>query len=91
MEKRVDQREQKENKEEGIHCIICNELCKNAYGLANHVLMGHGMLFSEYKRILVKNAEREYIGVRAIAFSDNDNYPKKNILHLFELLKEEWK
>ena len=91
MEERwVDQREQKE-KEEGIHCIICNKLCKNAYGLANHVTKSHSMPFSEYKRILVENAEAEYIGVRAIAFPEDDNYPKKNILHLFELLKEGWK
>ncbi|MCK4244235.1 MAG: hypothetical protein KAX20_01270 [Candidatus Omnitrophica bacterium] len=90
MGKWIDQRD-KGKEEEGIHCILCDQLCKNAYGLANHVYKSHFMPFSEYKRRLVENAEREYTGVRTIAFSGNDDYPKKNILHLFELLKEGWK
>lgn len=71
----VDQRD----KEEGIHCIICNKLCKNAYGLANHVAKTHRIRFSEYKKMLVANAEMEFDAIK-----------DKHLKHLFELLKETW-
>lgn len=95
----VDQREQKENKEESIHCIICDKLCKNTYGLANHVTKTHKMFFSEYKRHILVEAERECNEMKQTAtkYLNTINvigYPDKkceNIRHLFLLLEEGWK
>lgn len=88
----VDRREQKEKEKEGIHCIICDKLCKNAYGLANHVTKTHRMSFLEYKRRVVERAEEEYILLKAIAIDSAPNLKEnRGIQHLFELLKEGWK
>ena len=92
----VDRREEKE---EGIHCIICDKLCKNAYGLANHVTKTHRIPFSEYKRRVLEAAEKECNEMKQIAEkSPNPTnvlgyfYDKyANIRHLFLLLKGEWK
>ena len=85
----VDDREQK--KEEGIHCIICDKLCKNAYGLANHVTKTHRMSFPEYKRKVLEAAEKECM--KYLNTINVTGYPYKkyeNIRHLFLLLKEGW-
>lgn len=93
----VDQREQK--KEEGIHCIICDKLCKNAYGLANHVTKTHGIPFPEYRRRVLEAAEKECNEMKQTATKylkviNVIGYPFKkyeNIRHLFLLLEGEWK
>ena len=92
----VDDREQKK-KEEGIHCIICDKRYKNAYGLANHVSKTHRMPFSEYKEKVLERAEREVDTLKAFADEVSTPVEKftkggcRNIVHLFELLKEGWK
>jgi len=94
----IDQWEQKE-KEEGIHCILCDKLCKNAYGLANHVTKTHGLPFPEYKRRVLEAAEKECFVIKQTADKarvlptalDISNWNHKNLQHLFEMLKEEWK
>ena len=88
-----------ESEERIIHCIICDKLCKNAYGLANHVTKTHKMLFSEYKRHVLVEAEREcnemkQIAVKYLKQINVVGYPMskcKNIRYLFLLLKEGWK
>ena len=93
----IDQREQNEG--EGIHCIICDKICKNAYGLANHVTKTHKMFFSEYKRHVLVEAEKECNEMKQIATKYLKQigvvgYPMekyKNIRHLLLLLKEGWK
>ena len=85
----VDRREQE--KEEGIHCIICNKLCKNAYGLANHVTKTHGISFLEYKRRVSDAAVIEIGTLKAFAGGDFFERECRCIQHLFLLLKGEWK
>ena len=92
-------RRDKEKEEGGIRCIICDKLCKNVYGLANHVTKTHKMFFSEYKRHVLVEAENECNGMKQTATKylkqiNVIGYPYKkyeNIRHLFLLLKEGWK
>ena len=86
----VDDREQKK-KEEGIHCIICDKLCKNAYGLANHVTKTHRIPFSVYKRRVFDAAVREIGTLKAFAGEDFFERECKKTRHLFLLLKGGWK
>ena len=87
----VDVDDRGKKKEEGIHCIICNKLCKNAYGLANHVTKTHRMSFPEYKRRVSDAAVREIGTLKAFAGGDFFERECRCIRHLFLLLKEEWK
>ena len=93
----IDQREHEIG--DSIRCIICDQLCKNAYGLANHVTKTHKMFFSEYKRHVLVEAENECNEMKQIATKylkqiNVIGYPMskyKNIRHLLLLLKEGWK
>jgi uncharacterized C2H2 Zn-finger protein len=93
----IDQREHEIG--DSIRCIICDQLCKNAYGLANHVTKTHKMFFSEYKRHVLAEAENECNKMKQIATKylkqiNVIGYPMskyKNIRHLLLLLKEGWK
>jgi CTP-dependent riboflavin kinase len=93
----IDQREHEIG--DSIRCIICDQLCKNAYGLANHVTKTHKMFFSEYKRHVLAEAENECNEMKQIATKylkqiNVIGYPMskyKNIRHLLLLLKEGWK
>ena len=95
---RADQRKQEEKKE-GIQCMICDKLCKNAYGLANHVTKTHGIPFLEYERLVLAAAEKECNEMKQTATKYLNiirviGYPMRryeNIRHLFLLLKEVWK
>lgn len=94
----MEEVDRRDKEKEGIHCIICNKLCKNAYGLANHVTKTHRMSFPEYKRRVLVAAEEECNEMKQTAtkYLNKINvigYPFKkyeNIRHLFLLLKGEW-